>query len=72
MMSPEVVAEAMQAYAEESNRLNRERRSIDDAWRVELVKIAKQIRGIVEAVKEGMYHPSMKGRWIRSKPVRRN
>src|SRR6185437_4910029 len=60
-MAPQVAAEAMQAYAEETNRLNRERRSNGDAWRVELAKIEKQIRGIIEAIKEGMYHPSMKG-----------
>ncbi|WP_245332066.1 zinc ribbon domain-containing protein [Bradyrhizobium sp. NAS80.1] len=28
MMAPDVVAEAMRAYAEETNRLNRERRSL--------------------------------------------
>ncbi|WP_186820014.1 recombinase family protein, partial [Acidomonas methanolica] len=61
MMAPEAAAEAMRAYAEETNRLNRERRSNGDAWKVELVKIQKQIRGIIEAIKEGMFHPSMKG-----------
>ncbi|WP_076650184.1 recombinase family protein [Pontibaca methylaminivorans] len=61
MMAPEVAAEAMRAYAEETNRLNRERRSNGDAWKVELVKVEKQIRGIIEAIKEGMFHPSMKG-----------
>ncbi|MCD4661328.1 MAG: recombinase family protein [Agrobacterium sp.] len=61
MMAPEIVEEAMRAYAEETNRLNRERRSSSDAWKGELVKIEKQIRGIIEAIKEGMFHPSMKG-----------
>ena len=61
MMAPEVATEAMRAYAEETNRLNRERRSNGDAWKVELVKVEKQIRGIIEAIKEGMFHPSMKG-----------
>ena len=61
MMAPEVAAEAMRAYAEETNRLNRERRSNGDSWKAELVKIEKQIRGIIEAIKEGMVHPSMKG-----------
>lgn len=32
MMTPEIVEEAMRAYAEETNRLNRERRSSGDAW----------------------------------------
>ncbi|MGN8119689.1 recombinase family protein [Labrys sp. 22185] len=61
MMTPEMVADAMQAYAEETNRLNRERRSNGDAWRAELVKIEKEIRSIIEAIKQGMFHPSMKG-----------
>ena len=61
MMTPEVAAEAMRAYAEETNRLNRERRSNGDAWKAELAKVEKQIRGIIEAIKAGMFHPSMKG-----------
>jgi DNA invertase Pin-like site-specific DNA recombinase len=60
MMAPEVAAVAMRAYAEETNRLNREHRSNDDAWRIELAKVEKQIHGIVEAIKEGMFQPSMK------------
>ncbi|MCB1387009.1 MAG: recombinase family protein [Nitratireductor sp.] len=60
MMAPEVAAAAMRAYAEETNRLNRERRSNGDAWKAEMVKVEKQIRGIIEAIKEGMFHPSMK------------
>ncbi len=61
MMMPEVAEGAMRAYAEETNRLNRERRSNGNAWKAELVKIEKQIRGIIEAIKAGMFHPSMKG-----------
>ncbi|MEN5279420.1 recombinase family protein [Brucella sp. TWI432] len=60
MMAPEIVEEAMRAYAEETNRLNRERRSSGDAWKAELVKTEKQIRGIIEAIKAGMFHESMK------------
>ena len=60
MMSPEIVEEAMRAYAQETNRLNRERRSNGDAWRTELAKVEKQIAQIVEAIADGMYHPSMK------------
>ncbi len=61
MMAPEVAAEAMRAYAEETNRLNRERRSSGDAWKAELAKVEKDIRGIIEAIKAGMFHESMKG-----------
>lgn len=60
MMAPEVAAEAMRAHAEETNRLNRERRSNGDAWKAELAKVEKEIRGIIEAIKEGMFQPSMK------------
>ena len=60
LMAPEIVEEAMRAYAEETNRLNRERRSNDDAWKAELAKAEKQITQIVEAIADGMHHPSMK------------
>ncbi|SFY33612.1 hypothetical protein SAMN04244548_03647 [Paracoccus pantotrophus] len=43
------------------NRLNRERRSNGAAWRSELAKVEKDIRGIIKAIKAGMFHPSMKG-----------
>ena len=60
MMAPEIVEDAMRAHAEETNRLNRERRSNGDSWKAELVKVEKQIGRIVEAIADGMYHPSMK------------
>lgn len=60
MMSPEVAAEAMHGYAEETNRLNRARRTNSDAWKAELGKVEKQITQIIEAIADGMYHPSMK------------
>ena len=60
MMAPEIVEDAMRAYAEETNRLNRERRSNGDAWKAEVAKVEKQIAQIVEAIADGMYHPSMK------------
>ncbi len=60
MMSPEVAAEAMRAYAEETNRLNRARRVNSDAWKAELTKVEKEIRGIIEAIKAGMFQASMK------------
>ena len=60
MMSPEIIDEDMRGYAEATNRLNRERRSNDDTWKAELAKAEKQIAQIVEAIADGMYHPSMK------------
>jgi site-specific DNA recombinase len=59
-MAPQVAAEAMRAYAEETHRQNRERRSSGDMWRTELAKVEKQIGGIIEAIKDGLYQPSMK------------
>ncbi len=61
MMAPETAEKAMRAYAEETNRLNRERRSNADTWKVEIAKIEKDIRGMIEAIKAGMFHESMKG-----------
>ena len=62
LMAPEVVEEAMRAYALETNRLNRERRSNAEGWNVELARIEKQISQIVEAIADGMYHASMKNK----------
>ena len=62
MLAPEIVEEAMRAYAQETNRLNRERRANGDAWRTELGKVEKQIGQIVDAITDGMYHPSMKAK----------
>jgi|TARA_R100000049_G_C1923498_1_gene68315 hypothetical protein len=61
MMAPEIAAETMRAYAEETKRLNCERRSNGNAWLAELAKVEKDIRGIIEAIKASMFHESMKG-----------
>ena len=53
LMAPEVAAEAMRAYAEETNRLNRERRSSGDADRRELDKIGRSIKEIVTLIEDG-------------------
>jgi DNA invertase Pin-like site-specific DNA recombinase len=55
LMAPEMAAEAMRAYAEETNRLNRERRSSGDADRRELDKITRSIKEIVAAIEDGGY-----------------
>ena len=62
MMAPEVAEEAFRAYAEETNRLNREHRVNDDGWRAELIMVEQAIRGIIAAIEEGLYQPSMKQR----------
>jgi site-specific DNA recombinase len=62
MMAPEVAEEAMRAYAEETNRFNRERRANSENWRTELVKVEKAIAAMISAIEEGLYQPSMKAR----------
>jgi site-specific DNA recombinase len=53
LMAPEIAAKAMRAYAEETNRLNHERRSSGDADRRELDKITRSIKEIVALVEDG-------------------
>ena len=53
LMAPEIAAEAMRAYAEETNRLNRERRSSVDADRRALEKIARSVKEIITLIEEG-------------------
>ncbi|WP_342629725.1 recombinase family protein [Nguyenibacter vanlangensis] len=60
LMTPEAAAAAMKAYAEETNRLNHERRANSAGWKAELAKVEKGIAGIMTAITDGMYQPSMK------------
>jgi site-specific DNA recombinase len=39
-----------------------ERRATIEGWRVELGRVERQIRGMIEAIKAGMFQPSMKSR----------
>ncbi|MDP2373997.1 recombinase family protein [Reyranella sp.] len=55
LMAPEIAAEAMRAYAEETNRLNRERRSSGAADRKALADIDKKLKEIVTAIEDGGY-----------------
>lgn len=55
LMAPEVAAEAMRAYAEETNRLKRERRSSSDADRRALADTDKQMKEIVTVIENGGY-----------------
>ncbi|WP_246226277.1 zinc ribbon domain-containing protein [Chelativorans xinjiangense] len=54
MMAPEIAAEAMRAYAEETNRLNRERRSNGDVWRAYLEKTDRELEKAVDAILAGV------------------
>ncbi len=53
LMAPEIAAEAMRAYAEETNRLNHERRTSGDADRRELDKLIRSMKEIVTLIEEG-------------------
>ena len=62
MMAPEVAAEAMRAYAEEMNRLNRERRSNGDSWRAEIEKTDRELEKAIDAILAGVPPLKLKDR----------
>jgi site-specific DNA recombinase len=62
LVSPEAVAVAVRAYAKETNRQNHERRAQAEADRRSLAKIDQSIKGILDAIEDGMYQPAMKAR----------
>ncbi len=62
MMTPEAAAEAMRAYAEETNRLNRERRLSADTNRKALAETEKAIKEIVRIIEQGGYHRALSDR----------
>ena len=62
LVSSEAVAAAVRAYAEETNRQNHERRAQAETSRRALGKIDKGIKGILDAIEDGMYQPAMKAR----------
>lgn len=62
LISSRAVEETVRAFAEEMNRLNRERRAQGEQDRKVLAKIEKAIAGIIAAIEDGMYQPSMKAR----------
>ncbi|MCY6379385.1 recombinase family protein [Hoeflea prorocentri] len=62
LMAPEVAAEAMRAYVEETNRLNRERRASEEADRKTLVNIEKKLEEIVAVIEDGGYSRALADR----------
>lgn len=62
LVSSEAVAEAVKAYAVEMNQLNRDRRVQAITDHKALAKVEKAIAGIIAAIEDGMYQPSMKAR----------
>jgi site-specific DNA recombinase len=62
LVSPEAVAVAVRAYAEETNRQNHERRAQFEADRRSFEKIERNIKGIMLAIEDGLHQPAMKAR----------
>src|SRR6266481_5118606 len=62
LVSPEAVAVAVRAYAQETNRQSRERRAQAETSRRALEKVERGIKGSLDAIEDGMYQPAMKVR----------
>ena len=62
MMTPETAAEAMRAYTQETNRLNRQRRSSGESIRRELAETNKAIEEIVRVIEQGGWHRALSDR----------
>lgn len=62
MMTPDMATEAVRAYAQETNRLNRERRSTAEATRRELAETVKAIAEIVRVIEQGGWHRALSDR----------
>lgn len=62
LMAPDAAAAAMRAYAEETNRLNRERRTSGEANRRELANTEKAIREIIHVIEQGGFHRALQDR----------
>ncbi|MDE0388757.1 MAG: DNA resolvase [Rhodospirillales bacterium] len=61
-MAPEAAVEAMKAYAEETDRLNRERRASGARHRAELAEIEKKINAMVAVIEDGGHARGMMDR----------
>ena len=60
LLQPELIHEFVTTYQQEYNRLRREQTNEQAAAHTELARIERQIRNIVEAVKAGLFAPTMK------------
>ena len=58
-MAPVAAAEAMEAYAEETSRLNREHRASGASDRKEPADIEKKIKALVAVIEDGGYARGM-------------
>ena len=62
MMTPEIAAEAMRAYTQETNRLNRQRRNSAESIGQELAATNKAIAEIVRVIEQGGWHRALSDR----------
>ncbi|NYF33475.1 recombinase family protein [Sphingopyxis sp. JAI108] len=62
LVSADKIEAAVAAYANHINRENRERRIQADADRRALARVEKAVAGIMAAIEDGLYQPSMKAR----------
>lgn len=62
LVSADAVADAVRAHADELNRQNRERRAQAEIDRAALAKVERGLAGIMAAIEDGLYQPSMKAR----------
>ncbi len=60
LFHPDLIRAFVEEYSREFNRLRREQANEQAVARAELTKIERQIRNIVDAVKAGLFAPSMK------------
>jgi DNA invertase Pin-like site-specific DNA recombinase len=60
LLHPDLIREFVEEYSREFNRLRREQVLSQTVARNEFAKVERQIRGIIEAIKDGFYMPSMK------------
>jgi hypothetical protein len=60
LMDPALFKDFCDEFTREMNRLRMEGRAAIEGWREELGKVERQIRGVIDAIKAGMFEPSMK------------
>lgn len=62
LISREAVEIAVRAYAEETNRLNHSKRAERESDKAALAKIERSLAGLMQAIEDGLYQPTMKAR----------
>ena len=60
MLQPAMFKEFCEAYTKETNRLRMDAGASQETTRTELARVERQIRSMIGAIKDGLYHASMK------------